>query len=471
MTVETDNKPARPAEAAPAGESPADETELAAQPGWREVFRQAFDKARREQRAANRRDLGRDRSRSLFLLGGAALALLLLFFGVFSSSSPSKKAVEMKRAGTPGLGRKITPGRETTPQEESPTPLLSAQTGAQEFQGSQDVTPEEVSRTAHPAEAFPRAPARFSPNSAASTAGPYALGKIDFSDPAARERAPGASASRTILEADELKRPSLVFTRSVQSNSAGSTARIAPVALEEGPPVSGLPAGTKLAARLQTVVSSAVKAPVVAAIEYSYEESGQIVVPAGARVFGSLEQVNRSGYVAIHFDTLQLPDGATEKIEAGAMSLTYELLKGNVGGRKIGTRFLVRTLTGLGTLATYLVGSGGTNGLNGPLSESALLRERLATSVGTAGNQELNTLALNENIVVTIPANTRFYVVVENSGAVRHEEVRPAEIRQASYAQPPTVQELRALMQLRQELGEMTEQPAAEKPLESAPQQ
>jgi len=44
-----------------------------------------------------------------------------------------------------------------------------------------------------------------------------------------------------------------------------------------------LPAGTKLVARLQSVVNSAIRMPVVAAIEYNYEKDGQIVVPAGAK--------------------------------------------------------------------------------------------------------------------------------------------------------------------------------------------
>ncbi len=73
-------------------EAQVDEADVSTRPGWREIFRQAFDKARREQRPANRRELGRDRSRSLFLLAGAAIAVLLLFLGVFASSN-TKKAV------------------------------------------------------------------------------------------------------------------------------------------------------------------------------------------------------------------------------------------------------------------------------------------------------------------------------------------------------------------------------------------
>src|SRR5260370_35390849 len=48
--------------------------------------RALLDSARRSQTpVASRRELGRDKSKSLFVLMGAGVALLLLFFGVFSN--------------------------------------------------------------------------------------------------------------------------------------------------------------------------------------------------------------------------------------------------------------------------------------------------------------------------------------------------------------------------------------------------
>jgi len=72
----------------------------------------------------------------------------------------------------------------------------------------------------------------------------------------------------------------------------------------------------------------------VAAIEYNYEKDGQIVVPAGTKALGTLQQADRSGYVAIHLPCTSLPDGATRKSIGGAMSLTYGPLKGNVSGER-----------------------------------------------------------------------------------------------------------------------------------------
>ena len=446
-------------------ETQAEETDVSTRPGWREIFRQAFDKARREQQPASRRELGRDKSRSLFLLAGAAIALLLLFLGVFSSSN-TKKATSGRPPGTPDLGRRVTPGQQRNGEAGSVTPLLSAQGGQPDVTADQDVTPEEVGRTARPSQPVPASQPAISTNP--STAGPYALGRINFSDTLPHQEAIAPTGSSMRTASDDLRKPSLVFVRNIQSNAVSPSTTLTSGAMQESPIAVNLSAGTRLVARLQSVVNSAIKTPVVAAIEYNYERDGGIVVPAGAQVLGSLQQADRSGYVAIRFDTIQMPDGSTEKIDATAMTLTLGPLKGVVNGKRTGTNFLVRTFTGLGQAATYLVGS---NGLNAPLSESAFLRDRIATNIGIAGDQELNGLAFNQNIVVTVPGNTRFYVVIEKGATVREEETRPAATQQVTNAALPTAEELRQLMQLRRELSELYQQPSAQNTPQQVPQQ
>jgi len=332
-------------------------------------------------------------------------------------------------------------------------PLLSAQTGQMENPGSQGVTAEDVDKTARPIHepgVQPKAPGITTP----PKGGPYALGQIDFSDGAARERA-AEPASSAKSESDDLRKPSLVFVRNVQNASTRNGTRVASTEAEEGPVTLALPSGTKLIARLESVVTSAVKEPVLAAIEYNYERDGEIVVPAGAKAVGSLQQADRSGSVGIRFTSIQMPDGTTEKIDATAMSLTYGPLKGTVSGKKTGTNFLVRTFTGLGQAATYLVGSGG---MSAPLSESAFLRDRIATNIGIAGDQELNNLTFNQNIVVTVPGNTRFYIVMEHGAALPEGQAPAATSQQASTATPPSMEELRQLLQLRQEMSAMYQQ-------------
>jgi Bacterial conjugation TrbI-like protein len=471
MAVENEKTAIGDPEAVSTEEPLVEETRIAAHPGWRETFRQAFDKARREHQVTARRELGRDRSRSLFLLAGAGIAVLLVFLAVFSTSNTARKSADARRVGKPDLGRRETPGQPTTGQPESVTPLLNAQTGQPEVPGNQGVTPEDVGRTARSPQSPVESQSRPATTPAAKSAGPYTLERIDFSDPATRQETPGSAAALVQPSLDDLRKPSLVFVRSVQSNSASGGARVARTAPEENPLTLDLPAGTRLVARLQSAVNTAFKTPVVAAIEYNYEKDGQIVVPAGARALGILQQADRSGYVAIRFDTLQMPDGSSEKLDATAMSLAFGPLKGAVSGKRTGTNFLVRTFAGLGTVATYLVGAGGSNGFDGPLSESALLRDRIATNIGTAGDQELNTLAFNQNIVVTVPGNTRFYIVVEKSAALAEGQMRSPATQQVSNATLPTAEDLRQLLQLRRELSEIYQQTGPQDAEPLVPQQ
>jgi hypothetical protein len=409
-------------------------------PGWSEVFRQAFDRARREQRA-NRRELGRDRSRSLFLLVTTAIAVFLLLLGVFSSPN-TKRTINGRVAGTPDLGRRVTPGHQQRAQAGVGTPLLSAQSGQPDVGTGGDVTPEEVGRTARAGPSV-RALRPVAVTNSRNT-GAYALGTISFSaDTAPPTTSPVGAAS------DDLRKASLVFVRDVRSNAASPGTKLPSAMPDENTMTLNLPAGTRLVARLQSVVSSAVKAPVVAAIEYNYERDGQIVVPAGAQVIGSLQQADRSGFVGLRFDRIEMPDGTIEKIDATAISSSFGPLKGVVSGKRTGTNFLIRAFTGIGQAASYVVGS---TDINAPLSQGALLRDQIATNIGIAGDQQLNSLAFNQNIVISVPANTRFYVVIEKS-TIAPEESRPATTLQTNGGPLPTAEELRQLMQLRQELS------------------
>lgn len=461
---EENEKQSNVIESANSDEGRVDETEISTRPGWREVFRQAFDKARREQQPASRRELGRDRSRSLFLLAGAAIAVLLLFLGVFSSSN-TKKTMNARPRGTPDLGRRVTPGQQRSGQTGSVTPLLNAQTAQPEAASGEGVTPEEIGRTARSTRlATPLAPA---PSISETNAGPYALGRINFSDTPPRQETPTPPVSSRQAVSDDLRKPSLVFVRSAQNNAARFSSGMSTASVEETPMTLNLPAGTRLMARLQALVSSAVKTPVVAAIEYNYERDGEILVPAGAQVLGSLQRADRSGYVAIHFDTIQMPDGSTEKIDATAMSMSFGPLKGVVSGKSTGRNFLIRAFTGIGQAASYVVGA---NGLNAPLSQGALLRGQIATNIGIAGDQQLNSLAFNQNIVVSVPGNTRFYIVIEKDATASVQETRATTQRAASRP-VPTAEELRELMQLQQELSELYQQPSVENAARHLPEQ
>ena len=56
----------------------------------------------------------------------------------------------------------------------------------------------------------------------------------------------------------------------------------------------GLPTGTRLRARLESSASTAVRTPVLAVIEYNYERGGEIIVPAGAKAVGQIQEADHS---------------------------------------------------------------------------------------------------------------------------------------------------------------------------------
>jgi hypothetical protein len=223
---------------------------------------------------------------------------------------------------------------------------------------------------------------------------------------------------------NSLKEPSLVFVRSVAQSPMLTAPKIN--ADEDGAPRLELTPGTRIQAKIETQISSAVQAPVVAVVEYTYAIGDRIIVPAGARVYGQLQQADRSGLVSLKFDEIELLDGAREKIDAVGTGLDLGPIKGTVYGKSTGKNFLVRTASGLGSVLAEVAG----NNTSGAFSEDDMLRERLAENIGTAGDSEVMSLNANSRVVVSVPADTKIYVVF-----AKHEQT-PSELHKVS----PTVQ-------------------------------
>ena len=134
-------------------------------------------------------------------------------------------------------------------------------------------------------------------------------------------------------------------------------------------------------------------------------------------------------------------------------------------------------MTGIGTVAASLVGGRGYRGLTGPIDQSVLLRERIASNIGLAGEQELMAMAYTQNVVVTLPGNTRFYIVLQESVTTPNRpDLTPAGVRtniaSAEGQALPTAAELRELVALKNELNRMYREVAATRTSEPlAPQQ
>jgi hypothetical protein len=188
---------------------------------------------------------------------------------------------------------------------------------------------------------------------------------------------------------------------------------------EDDAPILEITPGMRILAKLQTEISSADPTPVVAVVEYTYAIGDQVVVPAGAQISGQLQYVDRSGYVGVKFDEIQLLGGRTEKIGAVGKGLDLGPIRGTVTGKNTGKNFLVRTASGISSVAAMLVG----NNTSSSFSEDDLLRERVAQNIGNTGDSELLSLNANSRVVVSVPADTKIYRLHE----ARAESVHPAQ--------------------------------------------
>ena len=92
--------------------SATDETDVSTRPGWREIFRQAFDKARREQQPTSRRELGtRPESFSVSSCRSSDCRLLVVSRRVFLFNT-TKKATMQGRRERPIWDARVTPGQQ-----------------------------------------------------------------------------------------------------------------------------------------------------------------------------------------------------------------------------------------------------------------------------------------------------------------------------------------------------------------------
>ena len=452
-------------------------------------------------RQATKADLTKDRTRSLALLIGGTVGAVLLFIGVFSTSTRSTMQERATR-NAPNLGRPAL-GNQSTPTQGSVTPLLNADVHSNDIASDQlspadirgtsrrssdsdeidaEAEPANVNAGARPSRRQASNPERVNslpaersdPLSAyrlnTSTGTPtYSYGGPPASPAAAALPRTSSYGGAGFVSNDSPNGPgsvksSIVFVRASTSAGAGTNTR--QTVTSPLTQTSLLQAGTRLIARLEAAATTAVKTPVVASIEYNYEREGTVIIPAGTKAIGEVQQASTEGYMSIRFHTLQMPNGREEKIEGTGVALDQKPLKGDVSGKNTGKKVLSRTLSGVGTIAAYVVGGGG--GLTRTITGETLLRDRLAGNIALAGEQELLNSAYSQNISVTVPANTRFYVVLQKA-VVEATAPAPAGVAgpAAQAVQIPSVQELRELMELRREINRMyQESNAAGRPQE-----
>jgi hypothetical protein len=341
---------------------------------------------------------GIGKGKLILLGGGLAVAVLFFVFTAIVGKSP-KKLTAVKQPSQQAKQE------QSPPPKGSVTPLIDTVHTPPPDNSSGQLGPGDIRRTRTLGNGTGGKPSAGKPVVASSLGNvpTFADTQQKWEDPAPYGGSPTAETPQT--QQNSLKEPSLIFVRSVTQGPVLAAQKVN--ADEDGTPRLELTPGTRIQAKLETQVSSAVLVPVVAVVEYTYAVGDRIIVPAGARVYGLLQQADRSGLVSVKFDEIELLDGAREKIDAVGTGLDLGPIKGNVYGKNTGKNFLVRAASGLGSVLAEVAG----NNTSGAFSEGDMLRERLAENIGTAGDSEMMSLNANSRVVVSVPADTKIYVV------------------------------------------------------------
>jgi len=360
---------------------------------------------------------GISKGKLLALGGGLSVAVLFFVLTAVVSKSPKrptalKQTSHLQQAQTeqkPSPKGSVTPLMDTPRM--SPPDNSSGQLGPADIRRTRSLDSETASK-----------PAATKPAVASSLGSvpSFADTQQKWEDPAPYNGTQPAEMQK--VEQNALKEASLVFVRNQTQNQTGITSAL--TTKSDDPPRLELTPGTRIQAKLETQISSAVLAPVVAVVEYTYAVGDRVVIPAGARVYGQLQQADRSGLVSVKFNEIELLDGAREEIDAIGTGLDLGPIRGIVYGKNTGKNFIVRAASGLGSVLAEVAG----NNTSAAFSEDDMLRERLAENIGTAGDSEVMSLNANSRVVVSVPADTKIYVVF-----TKHEP-SPAELHKVAPA-------------------------------------
>lgn len=426
---------------------------------WEKVKHSALYGNKQKAEAAKSSNRNKRRQNKTGVLAASLVGVLVAGVWLFTVVSAPVRKQPARQAQT-------TQQAETATQK-SLTPRLEAHPNEQQPSSDGSVTAADIRATSNGRQ--PASNTAKKPATAGDDPG-YALGKIPPPPlaPASTPAPPPAPAPQK----NPLDTAALVFVRHVAKDSAGTEgAKLEPASYEpalalKSQDFDSLVTGTRLVARLETPVSTAVSLPAVATVEYNYEDKDHtLLIPAGSRVFGTLEQADAQGFVGLHFTSIQrLSDPAPIPFEARAIGLDYKPLKGVVTGRNRGRRFLVRAGTGLGQIAAATVGTTQGTGATDALNSNVLIREQVMNNIGSAADQEIQQMAYSEHRVVTLPGNTRFYLVIDHQA--KPPERRETHEQQATDSNTSNASVQAQLLELRRELADIT---AKQMPLTSQP--
>ncbi|HEY1253836.1 MAG TPA: hypothetical protein VGF01_03545, partial [Terracidiphilus sp.] len=246
-------------------------------------------------RAGTNASEGLSKGKLMLLGSGLAVAVLFFIITAIAGHAPKKQTAAKPQAQQQKQA-------ETKPAKGSVTPVMDTVRTAASDDTAGQLGPGDIRRTrALTGQTAPKSnsdatdqPATAKPRTGRTLASvpTFEQTQQKWEDPAPY----GETSNQPVAQNQQqnaLKEPSLVFVRSVTQSSSGTISKTS--TSDEATPQLDLTPGTRIEAKLETQISSAVLTPVVAVVEYTYAIGDKIVLPAGARVYGSLQQADRSG--------------------------------------------------------------------------------------------------------------------------------------------------------------------------------
>jgi hypothetical protein len=132
--------------------------------------------------------------------------------------------------------------------------------------------------------------------------------------PAGTSGAQRRSNNQGSIRLAQVSKPSITFVlgdQSSQAHLAGSGASGLTSNRETAEPqISnlGFQPGFHVVTHLESAACTAIKAPVIAVVDYDYRRHGAVIIPAGSRMIGAIEEASSTGIMGIHFSSIHLLD-------------------------------------------------------------------------------------------------------------------------------------------------------------------
>jgi hypothetical protein len=199
----------------------------------------------------------------------------------------------------------------------------------------------------------------------------------------------------------QVTQPSLVFV--LDKPATAGNAAVGPSVIPP-PEITnfGYEPGYHIATHLESVATTATRAPVIASVDYDYKRNGVTLIPAGSKVIGQISQASATGIVELRFSSIHMPDGEDIPISAVGLNEQMGPIKGIVTGRHRGRQFLATALGGLGETTAMFAG----NNMSAAFSESDMVRQQAAQNIGQAADSQVQQLSVSEHLVVTVQAGS-----------------------------------------------------------------